>query len=454
MEEPAKLDIIAEVASEQSSSFSVVETGEPTADTLSPSKTVGLFDRIVNILSKDESKDVSVTAAVIEDKGEVSVTAAVIEDDGEKDVLTEDPAPVSEMKELDEKSSDVPLDAVAPTAEKEGLFDKLASMLSKDVNKEITAEQVPEDKSAAEEMKEAPVGLPQQQEVKEEIVDFKANEGEPLSATEEREGLFDKLVNVFSKKDKDTDAVEKVEESHTDQGELGEQTSTIPVKVSDTSNEKSSVLAVEQPDAVVVPETISLLDKIAGETKVPSENAAVVNAEEPVFEVKNKGLFDRLAELVSGDDKKGDLISIGESPAKSEPETLPQATAISQDVSGKSESGSSEVWRSVGSLQPVEEVPSETTEQSKDETVVADNDETFVVKAKPNSVADVGAAEYRGQQRNDAAVSAWQGWFRTGASVKQEGKDVIVQLTPPSPPVETDYGQSNPEDSDMYTTRS
>ncbi|XP_042225824.1 MICOS complex subunit MIC27-like [Homarus americanus] len=42
----------------------------------------------------------------------------------------------------------------------------------------------------------------------------------------------------------------------------------------------------------------------------------------------------------------------------------------------------------------------------------------------------------------------------TGASVKQEGKDVIVQLTPPSPPVETDYGQSNPEDSDMYTTRS
>lgn len=37
-------------------------------------------------------------------------------------------------------------------------------------------------------------------------------------------------------------------------------------------------------------------------------------------------------------------------------------------------------------------------------------------------------------------------------SVKQEGKDVIVQLTPPPP--ETDYGQSNPEDSDMYTTRS
>lgn len=42
----------------------------------------------------------------------------------------------------------------------------------------------------------------------------------------------------------------------------------------------------------------------------------------------------------------------------------------------------------------------------------------------------------------------------TGDSVKQEGKDIVVQLAPPLPKPEIDYGQSNPEDSDMYTTRS
>ena len=36
------------------------------------------------------------------------------------------------------------------------------------------------------------------------------------------------------------------------------------------------------------------------------------------------------------------------------------------------------------------------------------------------------------------------------AVVVEEGKDVIVQLTPAP---EKDYGQSSPEDNDMYTTR-
>lgn len=40
---------------------------------------------------------------------------------------------------------------------------------------------------------------------------------------------------------------------------------------------------------------------------------------------------------------------------------------------------------------------------------------------------------------------------KTEAKVVQEGKDVVVQLAPTTP--EKDYGQSSPEDSDMYTTR-
>lgn len=48
---------------------------------------------------------------------------------------------------------------------------------------------------------------------------------------------------------------------------------------------------------------------------------------------------------------------------------------------------------------------------------------------------------------NDLSLSS----TKTEAMVVEEGKDVIVQLTPQGP--EKDYGQSSPEDSDMYTTR-
>ncbi|XP_071525298.1 uncharacterized protein [Panulirus ornatus] len=591
VEEPPKLDTkaeelvpetdVQEVKPKEKSIESSVEGTEPVVAALPPSEEKeGLFDKLANFLSKDEgNKDIKAAEVVPSDEpketdgkeadkslvelgdpaadatskpgdneglfGKLSVLFS--KDEEKKEIPVAIDVPAFEKSEVEGKSTNLgtaelepATDTASPSTEKEGLFDLVANLFSKQEEKieDEDEKRVSGADSGIQDLTGTSSDL-SKHELVEQTVDLKLTEVDTPTATKENEGLFGKLVGFFSKEDTDMPVTKEVgetllvtKESPTDPGETSEQLSSNPEvsnvasgdlssvevdheisvtqdkkslfdKISAIFSDKEGPLAAPAGDAPtnsdVIKSTAEIVSgvsseaglsetpalgsspvNLSGETAdVSSENAsAKIDAEEPLLQVKDKGLFDRLAELVSRDERK-EVAVTDEVSIQSKPETVTDTLeTVNQEFPEKSKAdspeivnepkssifdrvtnffsnkeNSKEVEKDMVSNQLVEEVPVEVTKQSENSSVTEDSDDTFVVNANPSSPADVRAQEESGEQSGDAAASAWRGWFRTGASVKQEGKDVIVQLTPPKP-VETDYGQGNPEDSDMYTTRS
>lgn len=112
-----------------------------------------------------------------------------------------------------------------------------------------------------------------------------------------------------------------------------------------------------------------------------------------------------------------------------------QAYQVSQDLYGNAKDYANIGYNFVVGVKPQSKVaaPDEPPVTSSPEAEVSPSTEST-----PSSEEDTTTPESEGDE--------------SSTSVKQEGKDVIIQVDSTLP--EKDYGQSNPEDSDMYTTRS
>ncbi|XP_045124917.1 LOW QUALITY PROTEIN: microtubule-associated protein futsch-like [Portunus trituberculatus] len=139
--------------------------------------------------------------------------------------------------------------------------------------------------------------------------------------------------------------------------------------------------------------------------------------------------------------------------AKDETAAIP---SMPQGVQGQAESREASTQTQsivpVTATQPATDTDSAAVSRVADGPVsITSEEDTFIVRASPNRPSQTEVQGDHGRPGSRAGAAVQPRWSATEAVVVEEGKDTIVQLTPPGP--EKDYGQSSPEDSDMYTTR-
>ncbi|XP_069174865.1 fap1 adhesin-like isoform X2 [Procambarus clarkii] len=436
----------------------------PKDSIIEPAVKDSLFDKFVNLFSKDDEHKVKIAG------GGKSVGERVepVEEELKNIIIKHD----TESSKIDKINK--PSTSTTVVADGKGLIDELTSPFSNGKEEAITKSVM-----RVKELDSDLCRTESEEQVNEKVIELDI--GTP-TFKEEKKGVFDKLSDFLTKGKEDNVLSETLKVPGGEERENIEKLSMDAIREAGNTSAESSVIA-EPPSSANQPNDTNILEiysinedtadrsckvAVVADTQSAAAVAAVVThvdvseeesliqsnfvmvsskediegtpisdsavpslvevpklssessvsvpseTEEPLLEVKDKSLVDRLAELVSVDDKNT--------------ENLSQKDTVNQ--------------------------PNEVAEQSKPEMTFVDSDNIFVVKTKPSSGGDSGTAVESGQERSDAAVPVWQGFSRTGDSVKQEGKDIVVQLAPPLPKPEIDYGQSNPEDSDMYTTRS
>ncbi|XP_066975056.1 fibrous sheath CABYR-binding protein-like isoform X1 [Macrobrachium rosenbergii] len=412
----------------------------------------GLVGKLIGLFSKSEEKPED--AAVLKQTPEIEETIEKASDDkvaDEMDFVIVEHSDVTEDKNVDPsdataekvtvdestgitENKDVTSDV---SGKSEGLIDKLLTFMSNTKEKETT------DVSEVQEVPDVKQEVEPEPEVAEIPGDGKAEEAEITPKTDAAEtpsvpaegsgGLFSSLGSLFTK----------------EKGEAVESTS-------DSS---------DKPDEKVI------------EDSTPSETV-VAGPETATLEVKDKSLFDKIAELISSNDKnpedtKDEALGSTTQESQTEPsqEELPQqAPAVEEDQQKPlSESSETETKPSLfdrvtnlfskdSENAPIDKEPTvkeDSTEGSSSpdsKTATSEDDaDVFVVLSKPTTPVETSPPE-ESQKEAEKATGWLQGsWFRSSASVSKEGKDVIIQVAPETP--EKDYGQSNPDDADMYTTR-
>ncbi|XP_068218058.1 fap1 adhesin-like isoform X2 [Palaemon carinicauda] len=534
------VETTSELPVETSPEVLVETTAEVPVETEVKEVKEGLVDKLVNLFSSDKASHTSaetVTDHLVKEEQPLIVPEAL--EPASEAVVTEEKSAVPEetiaqgLEEGPSVEAEEPIPQIESVESKEnadgGLVGKLVSLFSKKEENLKVAEieivetlgKVSDDKVTDEsdfvivehsDVSEAKDIAADSLNVTTEIVDKSSDiaESEVVLASDDSgktEGLFDRLRNFMStsemKEDpklSDVDETLVSDDKQEVEPEVAELPSDVKVEAKDiitsTATEEASSVSKEGSGGLFssfgtfftkekseVVESVDdsppsgELDNKGVEENTQSENV-ISEPETPTLEVKDKSLFDKIAELISANDDKPEGTSdeaLGsitqESQTEPSQEELPQqAPEVDADQqkplleSSYAETKPSLLDR-VTSLfsnesenvptdkqSAVNEESNESSSSPDSKTPTSDEDaDVFVVLSKPSIPVETPAPE-DGQKEAEKATGWLQGsWFRSSTSVSEEGKDIIIQVAPETP--EKDYGQSNPEDEDMYTTR-
>ncbi|XP_037773155.1 muscle M-line assembly protein unc-89-like isoform X2 [Penaeus monodon] len=356
-----------------------------------------------------------------------------------EDVKAKEEAPAAEVKEAEADKS----------IEKIGLVGKLMQFFSSEEEKpgkDVAVEGESAVQKAADEVITAAGVVEEISKKVESAVDVvEEAAGAAVTAAHDTPGIPE---SVAEKAEETKEVAEKVEEVIGTVESVAEKVEEVAEETKKEAEIIEGKADTSQAESGLFDQLISIFSK-KEETKedVPPAPEAAVEPQEPDTVVAteraeksdSEGAKDNSTDIVNIDE----TVSTSLKPSETNDDSTPVVDKLLSSESAKKESLVEKFASFFGEKKPDSKQSAGVTSDSSKEIHASDSP----TEAVPEPVA-VGDSSPEGA----TSVSGPSEESQTGAEVKQEGKDVIVQLTPT--PVEKDYGQSNPEDADMYTTRS
>ncbi|KAK3883234.1 hypothetical protein Pcinc_012435 [Petrolisthes cinctipes] len=380
-----KVDTNIEMMPTNQLQISEPENSSESTETAPPSlpEKEKIINKIVNLFTKDEDKNEAPS-------GSPHPTADAVIKESVTELVDEPPKEKVETENIKEEASDAQEKVLAPL-EKEGLFGKLANLLSSKVRETELRE---ERKTQGTESREEPSTDPEA--VKEEKPVEKASKSEiSVETTPTPEELH--RFTELSQEDKEHKTAE----------------------ASDTSADSSTPSADRQEDSQVQFPSVTRLEPILSDSSLKEASRDA----EPYLEIKDKSLFDRLDMLISVDESSNNdpklntsqMTAVEESPVDSDSQqkTQVKSTEETEEVMSSKLSKITKLFSSKETAkglptQEQREMASRVTEESSGKT---GEDKITVVKTEAGSPLGE-AREVQSGGPQDTLSPAWRGWLR------------------------------------------
>ncbi|KAK8395647.1 hypothetical protein O3P69_005632 [Scylla paramamosain] len=406
----------------------------------------GLFDKLVRLFTKDDERLASSSATVpsLESAAAAAGSAEPVPGEGEEAALSAAPGDMDTTQGLGvpvvpEQAAQIP-DVLKVPSDTPQVPDALPAP-------QDTA-QGPQDTAQGPDIPASTAGT-EQGETEGTLLEEPTSES-PAPPPVKKKALLDKLSSLFQKEEpQPSDApVAETQESPAKQEE--DMSGSAVQEASPAAGDSATAPPPSPPEGGSGSGEGEAADSVAAAGGKEEEEAALPAAEETAAAQPQVSATQVQSSSVVG------AVEVSGEAAKGETAAIP---SMSQGVQGQAESREASTQTHsvvpVAVTQPTTDSatvsPGEVSRPPDGPVSITSEEDTFIVRASPNRPSETEAQGDHGRPGGKAGAVVRPRWSATEAVVVEEGKDVIVQLTPQGP--EKDYGQSSPEDSDMYTTR-